>query len=168
MQGWNADSDYFFNSALGIYGYGKSIAVLLILPFKLILAGKAFDHGEFIGLLTLVFIPVAFLDRRHLRLVIEISFFSAFYFIFWFFGSEQARFLMPVILVMALPAAMGCHVSLSLPHKIPKILAIGTILIFLLFSLTVSALFAAKFYKVVTGVETPQYFLIEWSSVTGT
>ncbi len=148
-----------------MYGFGKSFVSLLKIPFTLTLKGDAFDHGELLGPLLLVFIPLGiscrFAREVNLKKVLICLVISIIYLIVWFFGSQQARFVLPILPVLCLLVAIGLDTVMLSSFKIVRVSAKLILVFFIIFSLCISLFFSKKFIKVVVGLETKETFLLK-------
>src|SRR5207249_3637520 len=95
------------HEALKAYGFGRSPLDLLLLPARLLADAGPFDRGEFFSPLFVLFAPLAFLDRRARPYAAAAWAAGLVYMLAWFLGSQHSRFLVPVMPVFAVLAAVG-------------------------------------------------------------
>jgi len=90
----------------GRYGRGRGLVDAVATPVRLIFLGKAFSGGEILGPLFLSLMPFSMwhLRRREVRLLWYVV---VGYGTLWFLGSQQARFLLPVVPLAAALCAVG-------------------------------------------------------------
>jgi len=90
-------------------GMGRSLADYLTLPLNIFLRGKpGLNYARFDGTLTpvpLILLPLVFLRRN--RRIYSLLVVAAVGFVFWMLTSQQLRFLMPVVALIALAGAFG-------------------------------------------------------------
>jgi hypothetical protein len=83
------------------YGSGGEILDFFLAPWRLVTAGAAFDRGEYLGALPVLLGPVVLWRARQWGERQALVLASLMYFGFWFAGSQQARFLVPILPVAA-------------------------------------------------------------------
>ncbi|MHB8901739.1 MAG: hypothetical protein ACYC6Y_23535 [Thermoguttaceae bacterium] len=96
-------------ATFGLRGFSS----LLTAPWLLAFSSEVFD-GRFgwqlLGLLVLAALAVASLRRRRFRLAaLWPAAVAAWFYLFWFFTAQQARFALPAVLALAVLAAAGLH-----------------------------------------------------------
>jgi Dolichyl-phosphate-mannose-protein mannosyltransferase len=141
-----------------MFGHGHSPLDLVLLPFRLLGNAEAFDAGEFISPLFLIFAPLAFLAARARRPAAVIWAGVMLYMIGWFFATQQARFLVPLMPVLAVLAAVGA-LALARRGEVGRWVAAGTVAAVLAMGVAVSSVYAAQFFPVVAGTESRRNFL---------
>jgi 4-amino-4-deoxy-L-arabinose transferase-like glycosyltransferase len=156
---WNESTNSIILKGSQSYGYGISFLNFLKMPFDISLRGAAFDHGELIGPLILVFSPLSLFYEKVCKRTCAIVFIIISYLALWFFTSPQTRFLLPVLTLSTLLAASGYQKLCGYAPKYLKNLARSTIILFVLFSFGVLGFFGSKFVNVVLGKESKEAFL---------
>ncbi len=150
-------------------GMGRSLTDYLALPFNIFVRGKpGLNYTRFDGTLSpilLIVLPLVFLRRkRHIYSTLIIAGIG---FVFWALTSQQLRFLMPVLVLMALAGASGLeNLSLQFGKK-----ALSGFLV-AIFAIEISSLILPNQYgnpiassafcdrlPVVMGLETRQKYL---------
>ena len=140
------------------YGHGRSPLDALLLPARLLGDADAFDRGEFVSPLLVLFAPLTLLLRPLRRVVVPVWLGIAVYLGAWFLTSQQARFLvglMPVLAVLAAIAVMTVARAGRLGHAVTVAVVAGA----LVAGLGVSALYASRFVAVASGFEADEDFL---------
>ncbi len=92
-----------WQSIIGFGGRGKGIRSLLLLPWNITIYGQYF--AGLIGPIFLSFIPLLLFFRGVERKVKYLLVFSGLYFLFWFFSSQQSRFLLPGLATLGIGIA---------------------------------------------------------------
>lgn len=137
------------------YGFGKGLLALLLLPYRLVAEGTAFDYGQLIGpwpLALLIFLPALLWRQRPYR---PAFFFAAAYIGLWFFGSQQARLLLPALPPLALLA-----VAAAAGEGLPRRFLAWTLALWLAAGAAISAAYCAQFLPVVLGAESREAYLL--------
>jgi hypothetical protein len=145
-------------SGLETYGFGRSPIDAILVPFRLIAHGGAFDGGDWLSPLVLLVPPVALLDRSRRRGAAIALLSVVVYVACWFATSQQARFLVPAVPVLAVLAALGVH-ALALRGRAWRALAIAGTAGALAVGCGTFAVFSAQFFPVVFGVQSEEDFL---------
>jgi 4-amino-4-deoxy-L-arabinose transferase-like glycosyltransferase len=108
---WTATDVRSLEWSLGSYGWGRSLADLLRLPFRLV-----FDQpgaGPRVLPLLFLFYPLAVwaaIRRRELRWPVAAA---AAYVVFWFATTQQVRFLLPAVPLLAVLGASGLSAAVE-------------------------------------------------------
>jgi len=158
-EGWNETANRILLSSNTMYGTGKSLLSFLKMPFVLTFYGDVFDHAELIGPLILLLAPFSFMKREKRKTVLMLAGFCIFYFVFWFFASQQARFFLPIVPLLFALVAVGFINLIELNKSSLRIISKLTVLLFLIFSLAISGFFMSRFAKVILGYEKKNQFL---------
>jgi hypothetical protein len=140
------------------YGFGRSPVDALLLPFRLVADGDAFDGGDWLSPLVLLAPPLALLDksRRHGTTIALLA--VLVYLGCWFATSQQGRFLVPLVPLLAVLVALAiCAVARV--SRIAQGVALTATAAALAVGLGTFALFAAQFFPVVFGLESDERFL---------
>ncbi len=140
------------------YGYGKRPIDLVLLPFRLTLAGSRFDLGQLLGPLYLVFVPFSLMAIRRSPKLRVIWIFCVAFVLVWFYSTQQVRFLAPVLPL----AAIACAVALGEMEKRASVFrtAARTALVLgLLYGCAITLYYNAQFVPVVAGREYRDAFL---------
>jgi len=145
------------------YGHGQSALDLLLLPARMLADAEAFDRGEFISPLFLLFAPLAFLYRPARRPAAVVWILGIAFTLSWFFGSQHSRFLVPLMPAFAVLAALGI-VALTRRGRLGRIIAVGATVGALVTGFGVSVVYAAQFVPVVIGTQSEREFLTQKSS----
>jgi 4-amino-4-deoxy-L-arabinose transferase-like glycosyltransferase len=161
--GANSEADRAARASYAEYGHGESPLDLVLLPFRLLADAEAFDRGEFVTPLLLLFAPLAFLVPKARAPAAAAWAAGAVYVLAWFIGSQQARFLMPLVPPFAVLAAVGI-VALAARGRFGRLVAVGATAGALASGLGITAVYAAQFVPVVTGSESKREFLLENTS----
>jgi hypothetical protein len=145
------------------YGYGTSPIDLVLLPFRLLADAQPFDRGEFASPLPLLFGPLAFLAGSARRVAAVAWLAGGAYVFAWFFGSQHARFLLPLLPAFAVLAAIGM-VALARRGRLGRLVTVAVTTGALVAGLGISVVYAAQFAPVVVGRESERQFLLENTS----
>lgn len=140
------------------YGRGRSLLDALLLPFRLLTGGDAFDRGDLISPLFLALAPAALLDRRLRRAAAVALTVSVVYGAAWFATSQQARFLVPLMPAFAVLAAVGA-LALASRGRLGRVVVVVAVAGTLAVDLGISTVYASQFARVVTGRESKNAFL---------
>jgi hypothetical protein len=161
--GANAEATEAAFESFESYGHGESLVDLVLLPFRMLADAEPFDRGEFISPLFLLFAPLALLVRRFRRPVAIVWLAGIAYTLSWFFGSQHARFLVPLMPAFAVLAAIGI-VALASEGRAGRLMATTVTGAALAAGVGVSAVYAAQFVPVAIGAESEREFLTENTS----
>jgi hypothetical protein len=161
--GANEEATKAARATFSEYGHGRSPLDLLLLPYRLLADADEFDRGDFASPLFLLFAPLALLDRTARRAAAVVLAASGVYLLAWFAGSQQYRFLAPVMPALAVLAALGIR-ALARSGRVARLTAAAVPIAALTTGLAVSALYAAQFVPVAVGAESERRFLTENSS----
>jgi hypothetical protein len=145
---------------VGAYGFGRTPLDALLLPVRLVTDSQAFDGADWLSPLVLVFPLLALLDRTRRRGVLIALACCGFYLVCWFLTSQQARFLIPMLPVLSVLAALGVAATLR-AGPAGRALAIAGAATTILFGLAVFAAHSLQFVPVVAGVESRERFLAD-------
>lgn len=104
---WNAGSSEAIKTWLSTYGYGRSFLSYVSLPYNLLFRGGNFDQAEILSPLVIILCPFGLLARRYRKIVIAIIGLAVIYISAWFFMTQQARFLTPIVALLTIPACIG-------------------------------------------------------------
>jgi hypothetical protein len=121
---------------------------------------EAFDRGEFVSPLFLLFAPLVFLDRRARRPAAIVWAVGGLFVLSWFFGSQQARFLIPLMPAFAVLAAVGA-VALARAGRAGRLVTTAVTAAALVLGLGVTLVYTAQFAPVAAGRQTEREFLLE-------
>jgi hypothetical protein len=146
------------DAALSYHGFGHSPLDALLLPVRLMTHSDAFDGSGWLSPLVLV-APLALLDKRVRRGAAVALAGCAVYGAFWFYTSQQARFLIPMFPVLSVLAALGLRAVAI--RRVGRALAPAATALAIGAGLTVFAVYCAQFVPVVVGLETKEDFLSE-------
>jgi 4-amino-4-deoxy-L-arabinose transferase-like glycosyltransferase len=118
---WDARTTQGLEHFLERFGHGRSAGALAALPWDATVHGAAF--GGSLGPLFLVLLPVLLLTRNHPRGVIWIATAAAAYVAVWAspLSSFQLRFLMPIVPLLALLAAVALERASGLARGLPGV-----------------------------------------------
>ena len=116
---WDARTTQGLEHFLERFGHGRAAGALAVLPWDATVHGAAF--GGSLGPLFLVLLPVLLLTRNHPRGVIWIATGAAAYVAVWAspLSSFQLRFLMPIVPLLALLAAVALERASGLARGLP-------------------------------------------------
>jgi hypothetical protein len=148
------------DNTLGEFGYGHSPADALLLPVRLVIDSHAFDGSGWLTPLVLVFPLLALLDRPRRRGVWIALVACLVYGACWFLTSQQARFLIPMLPVLSMLAAIGLQAVAS-RGRAGRAVATVTAGAALTVSFGVFAFYCLQFFPVVSGVQAKSDFLAE-------
>jgi hypothetical protein len=143
---------------LDSYGFGRSPLDALLVPFRLLADGDAFDGGDWLSPLVIFVPPLALLDRSRRRGVTIALVASLVYATCWFATSQQARFLIPLVPVLAVLAALAVS-AIVRRGRIARGLGLTAAAAALAANVAIFAVFSAQFFPVVLGFESEQQFL---------
>jgi hypothetical protein len=113
---WSTELAQRFSAWQEQIGYGRSFVDYLLLPIRVILAGGP-DYRHFggrLGAQWLLLAPLAIALVRRDPLARTALTASGCYFVLWALGSQQARFLIPILPALALASGIALERSLSL------------------------------------------------------
>jgi hypothetical protein len=158
--GLNASAERELRASMRSFGHGHSLLDLLLLPARLLADAKAFDGGQYLSPLFLIFAPAALLHRRARTAVLFTWAGVLLFVIVWFFTTQQARFLVPLMPPLAVLAALGA-MTLTRRGRGARRLVVAVTAGALAVGLGASAVYASQFVPVVVGTESTQQFLRE-------
>jgi hypothetical protein len=156
--GLNTSAAEELRSAMRSFGSGHSPLDLLLLPGRLLADAEPFDGGEFLSPLFLAFAPLALLLSQRGKAVVVVWAGVILYVIAWFVTTQQARFLVPLMPVLAVLAAFGI-LALTSQGRLGRLLAVAGTTAALAVGLIVSTVYAAQFAPVIIGAESTGEFL---------
>jgi len=106
---WNATLSQQFMSWQQGMGMGRSLHDYLALPFRLILdAGPGYGHFDgYIGRFWVVVVPVSILAAWFANSIRPYLLAAGAYFVFWALSSQQMRFLIAVLPLLSIAAALA-------------------------------------------------------------
>lgn len=142
---------------LSQYGYGKGLTDFVAFPFRLTFDGEAFDKGYLLGPLYLSFIPFLVLLKDK-QVVSMVSFFIVVYGLFWFLTSQQARFLLPMLPLLAACCAASARLLESYDGMV-RVATKTVLMVALTFGCVVTLFYNTQFIPVVFGFESKEMFL---------
>ena len=152
------------------YGHGTSPIDLAVLPFRLLGDAQAFDRGEFMSPLPLLFAPVALLVPKGRRAIALALVGCAAFVVMWFYGVQHARYLLPTLPVLAVLAAVGI-LTLASTGRLARWITAAVCAGALASAAAITLVYSAQFVPVVLGREsrdtflrqnTPYYEGLEW------
>jgi hypothetical protein len=159
LRGWpNEEARAAAQDSFDNYGHGHSPADLALLPFRLLVDAEPFDRAEFVSPLFLLFAPAALLAARGRRWVALAAGGAAAYFVVWFLGVQDSRYLLMAMPVLAVLAALGI-LELAARGRLGRVAAIAVTAAALATGAAISGLYASRFVPVAAGRETPDEFL---------
>jgi hypothetical protein len=156
--GLNAWAAAELERSMRSFGHGQDATDLVLLPARLLADGEAFDGGEWISPLFLAFAPLAMLAPAVRRYAGPVSAAVVVYGLGWFLTTQQARFLVPLMPLGAVLAAVGV-VTLAGRGAAGRVVAVGAAALALAAGLAASAAYGAQFTRVVLGAESKSEFL---------
>lgn len=154
----NEDATRDVEAVLEGYGHGRSASDVLLLPVRLLGDADAFDRGDLVSPLFLLFAPLTLGLRQLRRVVVPVWLGIAAYLAAWFAGSQQARFLVLLMPVLALLAAIAI-VAVARAGRLGRMLTVSIVTGALAAGLGVSTLYASRFVAVSAGLESKETFL---------
>jgi len=158
--GLNASAARELRDSMRSFGHGHGPLDFLLLPVRLLADAKAFDGGQYLSPLFLIFAPAALLSRRARTAVLFTWAGVLLFIIAWFLTTQQARFLVPVMPALAVLAALGV-LELIRQGGLTRGLVIAVTAGALAAGLGASTVYASQFVPVVVGSESTQQFLRE-------
>jgi hypothetical protein len=156
----NASAAKELGDSMQSFGHGHSLLDFFLLPARLVADAKAFDGGQYLSPLFLIFAPAALLYRRARTAVLFTWAGVLLFVIAWFVTTQQARFLVPVMPALAVLAALGM-LALTRQGRLARRLVIVVTAGALAVGLGASTVYASQFVPVVVGSESTQQFLRE-------
>lgn len=141
------------------FGHGHGVVDFALLPATLLVDGKPFDGGQYLSPLFVLFGPLT-LFLRASRAVVLVWCGVLLYVVLWFVTSQQARFLVPLMPVLAVLGARGAF-ALVREGQLGRLAVVGATGAALVVGLGASAVYAAQFAPVVFGTQSKQQFLRE-------
>jgi hypothetical protein len=161
LRGWPneaARADAF--DSVDNYGHGSSVLDLFVLPFRLLGDAQAFDRGEFMSPLTLLFAPLAlFIPRGRSAIALVLAGCAAFL-VIWFFGVQHARYLLPTLPVLAVLAALGA-LTFASTGRLARWVTVAACAGAFASGAAITLVYSAQFLPVVLGLESRESFLRE-------
>jgi hypothetical protein len=142
------------------FGFGRSLVDLVVLPFRLLADAEPFDAGQWISPLFILFAPLVFLLPVARRVAMAVWVAVGLYVLAWFFATQQARFLVPVMPALALLAALGI-IALARRGSAGRAVATISTAAALSVGLAASLAYASQFAPVVVGSESKEDFLLD-------
>lgn len=103
--GWTEELHRQFTSWQAAYGMGRRPLDYLLLPLRVVLASRRFGHE--ITLAWVLLVPLVLMAARRHPNVRRLAVAAAVYFAMWAASSQQMRFLIPVLALLAPAAAVG-------------------------------------------------------------
>jgi hypothetical protein len=158
--GLNASAATELGASMQNFGHGHGLLDFLLLPARLLADAKAFDGGQYLSPLFLIFAPAALLYRRGRTAVLFTWAGVLLFVIAWFVTTQQARFLVPVMPALAVLAALGA-LALIRQGRLARRLVIAITAGALAVGLGASTVYASQFVPVLVGSESTQQFLRE-------
>lgn len=159
LRGWpNAEAEAAARESFDNYGYGRSLADLAALPFRLLADAERFDRGAFVSPLFLLFAPLALFRRRGRSAIAAVLAALGAYVLMWFAGVQDSRYLLIAMPVAGVLAAVGI-VELARAGRAGRLAAVLVTAGALVAGAGVSAVYAAQFGRVVVGLESEDAFL---------
>ncbi len=155
--GLNSSAAMELQYAMSSFGSGRSALDFALLPARLLADAKPFDGGEYLSPLFVIFGPVAALLLRGRAILIACAG-VLLYLIAWFVTTQQARFLVPLMPVVAVLAALGI-VALARESRLGRLLATTVTAAALTVGLGASTVYAAQFVPVLLGTQPSDEFL---------
>jgi hypothetical protein len=156
--GLNAYAAAELDTSMKSFGHGHGPEDFVLLPVRLLADAEAFDGGEFLSPLFLMFAPLVFLRRRDRRAVATVWLGVLLFGTVWFATTQQARFLVPLMPVLAVLAALGA-LGLAQRGRLSGLVTTGAVGLSLVVGLAASAVYAAQFVPVVVGTQSREEFL---------
>lgn len=103
------DTRTFFDGTNLLYGTGRGLLDVLIAPWAFSVAPMQFFDGMVLGApYYLALVPLAWIARRQMGAALPGAIIAAAYYFIWFYGlSQQVRFLLPVLPILAVFGAIG-------------------------------------------------------------
>jgi hypothetical protein len=143
---------------LAEYGHGRSLLDALLLPARLLGDADAFDRGDLISPLFFLFAPLTLLLRPLRAVVLPVWAGVAAYGVAWFVGSQQARFLVPLMPLLAVLAGLAI-VAVARAGRLGRLSTLVIVSAAFASGLGVSTLYASRMAKVAVGLEAEESFL---------
>jgi hypothetical protein len=164
MYGWFGGNNWsqYHASQLAVrlnnYGLGKSIVSFMLMPFFLTFSSLKYGSIAGISPIFLIFIPMLLLmgkpDFKFRFLLI----YSFIYILTWFFTSQQLRFLIPALAILAIPTAYSIHTIHSMNSNLAKKTIALFMLSFLVFNLVFFIGINYKKIGYISGIQTKDQF----------
>lgn len=141
------------------YGVAGPVVRLVALPIDLLVHGGAFDRGQYVGTGIFVAAIVGLLLVRT-REVVLLAGGAAAYLVSWWYLSPQARFLMPVLAVLAAIGGAGA-LRMAAVGRIPRFVVAGGALVVVIAWLAPSIALTRHSLPVAFGAQSPAAFVQE-------
>jgi 4-amino-4-deoxy-L-arabinose transferase-like glycosyltransferase len=154
----NEEATRDLETVLDQYGHGRSPVDAVLLPVRLLGDGDAFDRGDLVSPLLFLFAPLTLLVRKLRPAAVPVWLGIAAYLAAWFVGSQQARFLVALMPVLALLAALAA-VEMARAGTAGRMLTVTVMAAALVTGLGVSTLYASRFVRVAVGLQSEDEFL---------
>lgn len=189
--GWTADMAAKYDESQAIYGFGKSLPDLVLLPWRLAMTplnAGVFESGvkgqpfwpllpgpaggeqlgifEVPGLFINVFpgpalfvlgIPALFMKGKPREIGLCACFFG-FLWLFWAFTSQQIRYLLPALGLLALVAGWGV-VEVAPRLRIARLVGVVSLALWFLFAPAITLWRARDTFPVLSGAQTSEQYL---------
>jgi hypothetical protein len=156
--GLNAAAEAELERSMQSFGNGQGVLDLLLMPARFLTDGDSYDGGEWISPLFVAFAPLIALAPASRRYAVPACAAIAVFVLAWFLTTQQARFLLPVMPVAAVLAALGL-LALVGRGAVGRAVAVGATTAALGVGLAASLLYTSQFVPVVAGTERKRDFL---------
>jgi hypothetical protein len=162
----NAEATRDLEAVLDGYGHGRSFFDAILLPVRLLGDADAFDRGDLVSPLLFLCAPLVLLLRPLRRVVLPVWLGVGAYLAAWFLGSQQARFLVPLMPVLALLAAVGI-VAVARAGRLGRLLTVAVVSAALVSGLGISTVYASRLVPAAAGLRSDEEFLLGAASYQG-
>lgn len=116
---WSAEAARMYSEEQGMFGVGRSLPALAMLPFTLTFRPDLFSRGVGVfgspGPFVLAYVPLVLLSRPVDCRLVGLGLFSLAYVAVWANLTQQSRYLVPILPFAALLAAWGVRGVLARP-----------------------------------------------------
>jgi hypothetical protein len=161
--GANPEADAALRYSLRRYGRGHSLVDAVLVPFRFLTSGSSFDRGDFMSPLFIAFAPLALMKRSSRGTVLVLFGLSLAYTVVWFVNSQQARFLVPLLPVFAIVAAIGA-LALAESGRAARVVTTLFVAGALASGLAISLVYTSQFVSYVLGRQSEAAFLEQKTS----
>lgn len=144
-------------SIRGSMGLGTGIIDLITLPWRVTMRPDMFG-GEQLGPLFLAVIPCIVLVKNVVRPIKQMMAFAAAYFLLWFLGYQNVRFLLPAVPFLSVMAAYAVYEAAGSGSILARSLRAVT-LVLVAFYAVLAVYFNIGAVKPVFGIETRESYL---------
>ncbi|MGA1794320.1 MAG: ArnT family glycosyltransferase [bacterium] len=154
--------DAFHGSAHGVSLSGRLPIDILTIPYDMLAHPGRFGVGGSIGLLVVLFIPLAFIPDRENPVWSLAAFYCAAYYLLWGFTFRMTRFAIPCFAILILLETNTLSRIVNRAGRMVRVLVISLLMAGLAYNLFYAAATMSRVYdpwRYLSGAETPDAYL---------